>query len=77
VKTGELCTIENKDGDIDGVRAHRLGYVFPNGRSVYHRGRTLSELKVRYSGNFYDEATDKILISGSRRKFKHSLGGIY
>lgn len=51
--------IENKNGDIDGVRA-RIGWVSfsKSGLSVYYRGRTLKRLKgggVR--GNYFDEAT--------------------
>jgi len=42
--------IENKDGDIDRCAGASVGLVFPNGRSVYHRGRTLKRAKVEYSG---------------------------
>src|SRR5687768_7943575 len=62
--------IENKNGDIDGVRA-RIGWVsFSNsGLSVYYRGRTLKRLKgggVR--GNYFDEATgEEYWMSGVKR----------
>lgn len=62
--------VENKDGDIDGVRG-RIGWVTfsKTGLSVYYRGRTLKRAKgggVR--GNYYDESTrEEYWISGVKK----------
>ena len=62
--------VENKDGDIDGMRG-RIGWVAfsKTGRSVYYRGRTLKRAKgggIR--GNYYDEATgEEYWVSGVKK----------
>ena len=63
--------IENKNGDIDGMRA-RIGWVefSKSGLSVYYRGRTLKRAKGGgISGNHYDEETgDEYWISGIKKR---------
>jgi hypothetical protein len=63
--------VENKDGDIDGVRA-RIGWVTfsKTGLSVHYRGRTLVRSKgggIR--GNFFDETTgEEYWVSGVKTR---------
>ena len=63
--------VENKDGDIDGVRA-RIGWVefSKSGLSVYYRGRILKRAKGGgISGNHYDEETgEEYWVSGIKKK---------
>jgi hypothetical protein len=69
-ETRRLMYVENKDGDIDGVRG-RIGWVTfsKTGLSVYYRGRTLKRVKgggIR--GNYCDEATgEEYWISGVKK----------
>lgn len=61
--------VENKSGDIDGVRA-RIGWVTfsKTGQSVYYRGRTL--LKANgIRGNFLDvDSREEYWISGIKKR---------
>jgi hypothetical protein len=63
----KVMYIENKDGDIDGVKG-RIGWVTfsQSGKSVYYRGRTLKKvIGGGIRGNFYDEDTlEEYWISG-------------
>jgi hypothetical protein len=59
--------VENKDGDIEGVRA-RIGWVTfsKTGLSVRYRGRTLKRSGGQgVRGNFFDETTrEEFWVSG-------------
>jgi hypothetical protein len=63
--------VENKDGDIDGVRA-RIGWVTfsKTGLNVHYRGRTLKRSGGHgVRGNFFDEATgDEFWVSGVKTR---------
>jgi hypothetical protein len=61
--------VENKDCDIDGVRA-RIGWVTfsKTGQTVYYRGRELTKANG-VSGNFLDVATgDEYWVSGIKKR---------
>jgi hypothetical protein len=63
--------VENKDGDIDGVRA-RIGWVTfsKTGLSVRYRGRTLKRSGGQgIRGNFFDEMTrEEFWMSGVKTR---------
>lgn len=62
-----LMYVENKSGDIDGVRG-RIGWVTfsKTGQTVYYSGLELGKIKGGgISGNFFDPATgDEYWVSG-------------
>jgi len=61
--------IENKSGEIDGVRA-RIGWATfsRTGQTVYYRGRELAKASG-VSGNFIDVATlDEYWVSGVKKR---------
>ncbi|MEL7536252.1 MAG: hypothetical protein AAFM91_04230 [Pseudomonadota bacterium] len=62
--------VENKDGDIDGVRA-RIGRVrfSKTGLSVFYRGREFKRLKGGgLRGNYFDvETGEEYWISGVKK----------
>jgi hypothetical protein len=63
--------VENKDGDIDGIRA-RIGWVTfsKTGLSVRYRGRTLQRSGGQgIRGNFFDEVTrEEFWVSGVKKR---------
>lgn len=66
-----LMYVENKDSDIEGVKA-RIGWVTfsKTGRTVYYRDKVLKRIKGGgISGNYQDETTgEEYWVSGVKKK---------
>ena len=69
-KDKRVMYVENKEGEIDGVRA-RIGWVTfsKTGQSIYYRNLVLKRIKGGgVSGNFYEEQTgQEFWVSGIKK----------